>query len=144
MGTSTLLSLAGVGIPLLLLFPTALSMQPLTFAIGVLASLGGGGITHATLRYRREQEAREAESDLLNFLCLCYANRCERFEDLQREMLLGPLRRRVYRMLLWLEGREEFITNVRDLLKTVAQEAESNLFDSSFALFTIFVANGSQ
>lgn len=142
--TSMLLSLAGGGVPLLAFFPAALTTHPLTSLIVALAFVTLGGAAHAELHHRRKQEAREAESDLLKFFCLCYANRCERFEDLQREMLLGPLRRRVYRMLRWLEDREGFITRVRDLLSQTAQVAQNALFEGPSDLFDIFVVNGSQ
>jgi hypothetical protein len=149
--TSVLLAFAAV-LPAAALLPAAVTLParlgrvPLTglplLAALTAAALTAGGAAHVVLRLARRRRAGQAESDLLRFLCLCYAHRCERWEDRQRVTSLGRLRWWVQRTLRDLEEVDAFFSSVRSSLREGQEEVERSLLDTPSGALDVLVAEG--
>jgi hypothetical protein len=144
--TAWLLAFAAVGMPAFALASQWLRDVGAAMAIaGVAAvSLLAGVTVHMVVRGWRRRAEREAESDLLRFLCLCYAHRCERVEDRLRVMALGPARWWVQRIVRALADVDEHLDATAGRLEAIRAEAEWALFDTPSGTLDVLVAEGLQ
>jgi hypothetical protein len=145
--SSALLAFAGIGLPALSLLLTWLSAPRVPLAL-LAGACGGSAIlgilAHAGLRAWRRRSARRAETDLLRFLCLCFAHRCERREDRFRVQMLGPVRWWVQHTLHLLEEVDPFFDAVHSVMDQTAEETVRALFETPTGRLDLLVARGGQ
>jgi hypothetical protein len=111
-------------------------------ALAVAGSLAAAVLAHLALRRWRWWNARRAEADLLDFLAVCFAYRCERLEDRLRVGALGPVRWYVQHTLHLLEETDAFLDAVGEQMERVAADTERGLFEAPTGEFDVLAVGG--
>jgi len=127
--------------------PVALTLELFNLPIGVLMALDVSLATVAiiggfVLRYQRQQQVTAARRDILDFYRCYYIHRCEKYEDLQRDGLMGTLRKRVTHIRERLEDMSAFLSKISSEARKDAEQVIDQLFNGPAGIHDIFIANG--